>query len=289
MLFVIATKLDVFLQLTPEMQTHLPQPLNRISFGIILRTQAPGCDEDEGIQITEMQMHQLLLMDATQWLCVRVSITPGQVVCAQAMNHFESFCGFDDCQRDLVALHLLGCGHMDSAPWNPLLSRLFICNAFLLYIGATSSLTFIYVHLHVHPASAILLSKLYVHLCSSTPAPPVPKPLAIFPVPLGKKCPDADYKTHRLSFSNEPVIKPLWVLEVEVVVVVLLLVLAIAPNLLFLLIEAFAGDGGGAAHHMSHQRQLANVEGTRILLGRRVRDAGGHLTDSQDTLERHYH
>jgi len=40
---------------------------------------------------------------------------------------------------------------------------------------------------------------------------------------------------------------------------------------------------------MSHQRQLANVEGTRILLGRRVRDAGGHLTDSQDTLERHYH
>jgi len=52
-----------------------------------------------------------------------VSITPGQVVCAQAMNHFESFCGFDDCQRDLVALHLLGCGHMDSAPWNPLLCK----------------------------------------------------------------------------------------------------------------------------------------------------------------------
>jgi len=23
------------------------------------------------------------------------------------------------------------------------------------------------------------------------------------------QCPDADYKTHRLSFSNEPVIKPL--------------------------------------------------------------------------------
>ncbi|XP_033254442.1 uncharacterized protein LOC117193852 [Drosophila miranda] len=27
-----AAKLNVFLQLTPEMQTHLPQPLNRISF-----------------------------------------------------------------------------------------------------------------------------------------------------------------------------------------------------------------------------------------------------------------
>jgi len=39
MLFVIATKLNVFLQLTPEMQTHLPQPLNRISIGIILGTQ----------------------------------------------------------------------------------------------------------------------------------------------------------------------------------------------------------------------------------------------------------
>lgn len=39
-LFVIATKLDVFLQLTPEMQTHLPQPLNRISTGI--RTSLKG-------------------------------------------------------------------------------------------------------------------------------------------------------------------------------------------------------------------------------------------------------
>lgn len=81
MLFVIATKLDVFLQLTPEMQTHLPQPLNRISFGIILRTQAPGCDEDEGIQITEMQMHQLLLMDATQWLCVRKYVSVCVCLC----------------------------------------------------------------------------------------------------------------------------------------------------------------------------------------------------------------
>lgn len=42
MLFVIATKLDVFLQLTPEMQTHLPQPLNRISIGIRM----PGRFED---------------------------------------------------------------------------------------------------------------------------------------------------------------------------------------------------------------------------------------------------
>lgn len=83
MLFVIATKLDVFLQLTPEMQTHLPQPLNRISFGIILRTQAPGCDEDEGIQITEMQMHQLLLMDATQWLCVRKYVSVCVCLCVR--------------------------------------------------------------------------------------------------------------------------------------------------------------------------------------------------------------
>lgn len=84
MLFVIATKLDVFLQLTPEMQTHLPQPLNRISIGIRM----PGRFEDwavrtrdEGMQITEMQMHQLLLMPATHdapvcmCVCVDVQLT----------------------------------------------------------------------------------------------------------------------------------------------------------------------------------------------------------------------
>lgn len=71
MLFVIATKLDVFLQLTPEMQTHLPQPLNRISFGIILRTQAPGCDEDEGSRLQKCRCTSCCLwMPLNGYVCV---------------------------------------------------------------------------------------------------------------------------------------------------------------------------------------------------------------------------
>jgi len=50
------------------------------------------------------------------WSCCdcRASITPGEVVCAEPMNHFESFCGSDWLSTGFGCIaSACGCGHMD--------------------------------------------------------------------------------------------------------------------------------------------------------------------------------